>query len=61
MDNNVALTSTLTVFETFTKGRPKAYPKALDALIPQVRDQYESRFEKIAKQSKSSWPLVFKK
>ncbi|HBW99228.1 MAG TPA: amidohydrolase [Pseudoalteromonas sp.] len=58
---NVVLTSTLTVFETFTKGRPKAYPKALDALIPQVRDQYESRFEKIAKQSESSWPLVFKK
>ena len=26
-----------------------------------MREQYESRFEKIAQQSESSWPLVFKK
>jgi len=57
----VTLTSTLTVFETFTKGRPKAYPKALDALIPQVRDQYEARWEKITKQDNATWPIVFKK
>ena len=61
VEKNVALTSTLTVFETFTKGRPKAYPEALDALIPQVRDQYESRWEKIAKQEGATWPIVFKK
>ncbi len=61
IEKDVTLTSTLTVFETFTKGRPKAYPKALDALIPQVRDQYESRWEKIANQENATWPIVFKK
>lgn len=57
----VTLTSTLTVFETYTKGRPKAYPKALAALIPQVRDQYESSWEKVAKQEQATWPIVFYK
>ena len=58
---DVTLTSTLTVFETFTKGRPKAYPKALEVLIPQIRDQYESRWEKIAVQKNATWPIVFEK
>jgi enamidase len=57
----VTLTSTLTVFETFTTGRPKAYPKALQALVPETRDQYESRWEKIAKQENATWPIVYKK
>ena len=61
VDNNVALTSTLTVFETYTQGRPKAYPQALEALIPQVRDDYEARWEKIARQENATWPIVFKK
>ena len=58
---DVTLTSTLTVFETYTKGRPKAYPEALEALIPQVRDQYEASWEKVAKQENATWPIVFKK
>ncbi len=57
----VALTSTLTVFETFTTGRPKAYPKALEALIPQVRKQYENQWEKISKLDNPTWPIVFEK
>lgn len=61
ISKGVTLTSTLTVFETYTKGRPKAYPAALEALIPQVRDQYESRWEKIAKQENATWPIVFEK
>ncbi|MAD16547.1 MAG: amidohydrolase [Alteromonadaceae bacterium] len=61
VDKNVALTSTLTVFETFTQGRPKAYPLALEALIPQVREQYESQWQKIAEQENPTWPIVFKK
>jgi enamidase len=61
VSKNVTLTSTLTVFETFTTGRPKAYPKALAALIPQVRDQYESRWAKIAKKENATWPIVYKK
>ncbi|MCW8878585.1 MAG: amidohydrolase family protein [Kangiellaceae bacterium] len=61
VQKGVTITSTLPVFETYTKGRPKAYPEALQALIPQVRDQYESRWEKIAKQENATWPIVFKK
>lgn len=41
---HVALTSTLTVFETFTPGRPKAPARALDMLIPELRKQYEDRW-----------------
>jgi enamidase len=40
--HHVALTSTLTVFETFTPGRPKAPERALDMLIPQLRQAYET-------------------
>lgn len=58
---DVTLTSTLTVFETFTKGRPKVRDAALEALIPQVRDQYESRWEAISKQENTTWPVVFEK
>ena len=35
VDKNVALTSTLTVFETFTPGRPM--PPGLDVLLPQLK------------------------
>lgn len=42
VDRRVAVTSTLTVFETFAAGRPKAPAAALDLLIPQVRGQYET-------------------
>jgi enamidase len=41
---HVALTSTLTVFETFTPGRPKAPEGALGVLIPQLRKAYEDRW-----------------
>jgi enamidase len=45
---HVALTSTLTVFETFTPGRPKAPERALDMLIPELRKQYEDAWAKVA-------------
>ncbi|GAB5380815.1 MAG: Xaa-Pro dipeptidase [Aliiglaciecola sp.] len=61
VEKDVALTSTLTVFETFTTGRPKVRETALEALIPQVRDQYESRWEAISKQENATWPVVFEK
>ena len=38
---HVALTSTLTVMETFTPGRPKAPERALQMLIPELRKDYE--------------------
>ncbi|HYC02234.1 MAG TPA: amidohydrolase family protein [Azospirillaceae bacterium] len=54
----VALTSTLTIFETFTPGRPKAPEEALSVLMPQLRAQYERRWEQISKQADSPWPAL---
>jgi enamidase len=47
VDHHVALTSTLTVFETFLAGRPKAPQGALDLMLPEVRDQYEKSWSKM--------------
>jgi enamidase len=44
----VAITSTLPVFETGTPGRPRAPDRALDAMVPEARDQYLRRFAQIA-------------
>ena len=41
VDKQVALTSTLTVFETFTPGRPM--PPGLDVLLPQLQASSSSR------------------
>lgn len=43
----VALTSTLTVFETFTPGRPEAPEAARALLTPQLRESYEKRWQAI--------------
>jgi enamidase len=42
IDKNVAITSTLTVFETFTPGRPK--PPGLEVLTPQLREQFDANY-----------------
>jgi len=47
VDKGVVLTSTLTIIETLTPGRPKAPEGALDLLTPPVRAQYEQ-----------VWPLI---
>ena len=39
----VAITSTLTIFETFSASQPSAPAKVLDALLPETRRQYEQR------------------
>jgi imidazolonepropionase-like amidohydrolase len=39
----VAITSTLTIFETFSAAQPSAPAKVLDALLPEARRQYEQR------------------
>jgi imidazolonepropionase-like amidohydrolase len=57
----VALTSTLTVFETFTPGRPRAPQRALDAMLPEVREQYTQRWTQIAAQSTSAYTTLFPK
>jgi enamidase len=47
IDRKVALTSTLTVFETFAAGRPKAPEAALALLTPQLRAAYEQTWQVI--------------
>jgi enamidase len=55
----VALTSTLTIFETFTPGRPSAPQGALDAMLPEARDQYLRRRVQIATQADAQWSALF--
>jgi len=47
IDRHVALTSTLTVFETFTPGRPKAPEAALALLTLPLRQAYELRWSAV--------------
>ena len=61
VDHHVALTSTLTVFETFVAGRPKAPQGALDLLIPEVRAQYEQAWAAIQAKPKPAWTVLYPK
>jgi enamidase len=55
----VALTSTLTVFETFTPGRPE--PPGLDVLVPELREQFETRYKAAQTNSRSNYAALFPK
>ena len=57
----VAITSTLTVFETFTPGRPRAPDRVLDAMLPEARDQYLRTFSTIATTPQSPYAKLFPK
>ena len=59
VEKKVALTSTLTVFETFTPGRPM--PPGVDVLIPSLRDQYVQTFERTSKNQNSAYATLFPK
>lgn len=59
VDHHVALTSTLTVFETFTPGQPK--PPGLDVLVPELREQFEQRYQATQRNANSPYALVFPK
>ena len=56
---HVAVTSTLTIFETFVPGRP--LPPGLDVLVPQLRTQFEQRRAAAASNSASSFGALFAK
>ena len=58
---HVALTSTLPVFETFTPGRPPASPAALDAMLPEARDQYLRQRVRIAASHDTTWVVLLRK
>ena len=55
----VALTSTLTVFETLTPGRPM--PPGLDVLLPQLRKQFEDNYGRTAQNKQSNFIKLFPK
>ncbi len=59
IDRRVTLTSTLTVFETFTPGRP--VPPGLDILLPQLRDQFLENHARTARNEKSTYTTLFPK
>jgi enamidase len=56
---HVALTSTLTVFETFVPGRP--LPPGLEMLEPQLRTQFEQRHAANANNARSPYPALYAK
>ncbi len=58
---HIALTSTLTVFETFTPGRPPATAAALDAMLPEARDQYLRQRVRIAASRDTTWVVLLRK
>jgi enamidase len=60
IDRRVALTSTLTIFETFTPGLPQAPERARALLIPQLRTAYETRWAGIQKAPGSPWPAALR-
>jgi len=61
IDRHVALTSTLTVFETFVAGHPKAPQGALDLMIPEVRQQYETSWAGVQKKADPDWMAAYPK
>jgi enamidase len=59
IDKRVALTSTLTVFETFTPGRPM--PPGLDVLAPQLKQQFEQTHARVSTNKDSNYLRLFPK
>jgi imidazolonepropionase-like amidohydrolase len=56
---NVAITSTLTVFETTVPGQP--LPPGLDVLLPQLKEQFEQRHAATARNPQSPSIALFAK
>jgi len=59
VDKHVALTSTLTVFETFTPNRPT--PPGLEVLLPELREQFEQAHQRIVSNAQSVYGTLFPK
>ncbi len=59
VEKKVAITSTLTVFELNTPGRPM--PPGLDVLVPQLRDQYLQNRARVEANAQSIYPRLFPK
>ena len=59
VERRVAVTSTLTVFELNTPGRP--LPPGLDVLVPQLREQYLQNRARVEANTQSIYPRLFPK
>jgi enamidase len=59
IEKRVAITSTLTVFELNTPGRP--LPPGLDVLVPQLREQYLQNRARVEANGQSIYPRLFPK
>ena len=59
VDRKVALTSTLTVFETFTPGRPM--PPGVEVLMPELKAQYEQTYSRTYSNDRSAYVTLFPK
>jgi len=59
VDKRVALTSTLTVFETFTRGRPM--PPGLDVLTQALQDNFRRAYDRAQQNPQSVYAALFPK
>src|SRR5215468_8794603 len=59
LDRKVALTSTLTVFETFTRGRP--VPPGLDVLTQPLQDAFKRAYDRAQQNQQSTYTALFPK
>jgi len=59
VQRKVAVTSTLTVFETFTPGRP--LPPGIEVLDPILKEQFEQRYAATQRNARSSYATLFPK
>lgn len=59
--HNVTITSTLPVYETFTKGRPIAYPAALALMNNDTKQQYLDTWSSIQAAENNAWIKLFKR
>ncbi|MGH7482277.1 MAG: amidohydrolase family protein [Longimicrobiales bacterium] len=62
IENDVAMTSTLAVYELLVPGRPPLEQRVLDALAPEVEREYLETREEIAEDAEDSiWPELFRR
>ena len=59
VDRHVALTSTLTVFETFTPGR--SMPPGTEVLLPQLKETFEQAYQRVQGNQQSIYKTLFPK
>jgi imidazolonepropionase-like amidohydrolase len=59
VDRHVALTSTMTVFETFAPGRPM--PPGLEVLLPQLKEAFERNYQRTAQNTTSLYATLLPK